>query len=312
MTINQPDYSLFDTDRLWVTLIRPSGNAIDPDLRFYIPPGRIILMNNTLVLLEEVLPTDVLIVTSMVPTAMPSGAQFRINLNKYNSIQDDSGWGNKWGNIWSPDKLIDYVPSVHRENHQSRTYLTDTMATTLQMSDQFTVADPYRLVKLDSRPAQTIVNGTIAGQSVNYTEVVGVATARVTSVVVTAANTLTPVTDFAVEIVNNNIIRLVFSTSPAGLSVDIAIAIGNTVMIQSEQISFTDIDLSTGTVSGLVRGTNGTIVNLELTAGSPVYGVQNQDELSGYYYRNWYANKTDTVPMSLTSTVPAEFLQVTV
>lgn len=312
MTITQPDYGLFDTDRLWVTLIRPSNNAIDPDLRFYIPPSGIILLNNTLVLLEEVLPTDVLIVTSMVPTAMPSGAQFRINLNKYNSIQDATGWGIKWSDVWSPDKFINYVPAVHRENHQSRTYLTDTMATTLQLSDQFTVADPYRLVKLDSRPAETIVNGTIAGQSVNYVQVIGVATAHVTSVVVTVASTLTPVTDFAVEVVNNNIIRLVFSTSPAGLSVDIAVAIGDTVMIQSEQISFTDIDLSTGTVSGLKRGTNGTIVNLELAAGSPVYGVQNQDELSGYYYRNWYANKTDTVPMSLTSTVPAEFLQITV
>jgi hypothetical protein len=310
MAINQPDYSLFDTTRLWVTLVRPSGTTDpdDPDSRFYVSPSQIIIENNTLILTQEVLPTDVIIITSMVPTASPGGSQFRINLNKFNTTQDSgSGWGNVWGEGWdSPTQT--YTGEVHRENQQSRTYLVDTMPTTMQLSDQFTVANPERLVRTISRLGVTIVSS--AG--INYIDVIGVTSSQVTSVTVTIAATNVQIDDFVIEVINNNIIRLVFSTSPAGLSVNIVVAIGNTVMIQSEQIVFSNIDLITGVVSGLRRGTNTTIVNSVLYAGSSVYGVQSQDELTGYYDQNWYGNLINTIPLQITDTVPAQFLNTVV
>jgi hypothetical protein len=288
MSIDQPDYSMFDTTRLWVTLIRPASNPIDPDLRFYIPPAQIIIENNTLVLLEQVLPTDVIIITSMVPTASPDETRFRINLDKYNGVRAM--------NIANEPNA-----SVYRENQPTRTYLSQDMNTTFQISDQLVVADPYRLVEI------TTYTRTITARTI---DIVSTTSAIVTSVTVTTAGG--PVTDFAVGVINNNTIRLTFIVTPDGTSVEVAVALGNTLMIAAEQISFSSINMATGVISGLRRGMNGTIVNMSMPAGTKVQSVLPSNLLNSMYYmEDWYELGSD-IPLQYSVTPPANFLNTTV
>jgi hypothetical protein len=305
MSIDQPDYRLFDTTRLWVTLIRPASNPIDPDLRFYIPPAQIIIENNTLVLLEQVLPTDVIIITSMVPTASPDETRFRINLDKYNGFT--SGDLGNWGTTgydaypWSPENVTEPNALVYRENQPTRTYLSQDLNTTFQINDQLVVADPYRLVEITTY-AKTITARTI--------EIIGTTSAEVTSVTVTTAGG--PVTDFAVEAINNNTIRLTFIVTPDGTPVEVAVAVGNTLMIAAEQISYSSINMATGVVSGLRRGMNGTIVNMSLPAGTKVQSVLSSNLLNSMYYmEDWYEQGSN-IPLQYSVTPPANFLNTTV
>lgn len=322
MSIDQPDFSLYNSDRLWVTIIRPGVPVGTLDLRDYVDPDRILLVNNTLVLLETVEPNDVIIITSMVPSASPNSTRFRINLDKYNG---ESGNTDAWGTgpwdigNWSPydpnvpNNVVPRADTVYRENQQTRTYLKVTMNTTLQPSDQMIVADAYRLVDIAKEVNQTIVNAIIDGVSTNYIEIIGIDTPVLTAVLVTLAGTVTPVTDFIVEVVNNNTVRLVFSTSPAGLVVDVQLVTGNQVMVQGEQIKFASIDLTTGAISNLERGVNGTIVNTALYEGSEVVAVIDSEELNRAYYDvSWYSAQTDTIPLQLTTSAPADFLNTVV
>lgn len=290
LALTQPLYQLYNENRLWVTLIRA---RTAPDLRDYIAPEQMIIVNNTLVILQEIEPTDLIVITSNVPSASPDETVFRIGLDKYNGLPGQ-------------------IPKVYRQNQQTRTYLKASMTTTGQPSDQFTVVDPYRIVNTVERTG-VIVNGTIDNvPNTRYIQIIGVTSKLLSSVVVKNSVTNVPVTDFTVSVVNSGTIILVFTSSAIGLSVNITLAIGNKVIIQSEQIQFVDIDLDTGVISGLSRGMNGTIVNPVLDAYSTVQGILEENELSsGYHVQNWYSSVTDTIPLQFTDSQAANFLNVT-
>ena len=138
---------------------------------------------------------------------------------------------------------------------------------------------------------------------------------------VLVSGTATQITDYVVEIVNKNTIKIMFDTSPVGTQVDVMMAFGNQLMIQGEQIKFTTIDLATGTISGLTRGVNDTIVNDVLYENSPVVAVLDSERLDDSYYDiSWYENytgsdidyPTNDIPQQLTSTKPADFLNTVV
>jgi hypothetical protein len=331
----QPLYDLYDTDRLWVTIIR-SGLPI---LQDYISPDRLRLQNNSgwdalpwdssvwqsgdnanrLAILDVLLPTDLIVVTSMVPSASPNSTQFRINLDKTNGeSEDNTGWsGLPWDTTsWDTTDVIpppiNDSATVYRQNQQSRTYMRVATATTLQPSDQIEVADVRRLVGITVE-TRTIVTGVINGVTQNFVLVDGVNTPIVTSITVVNSATGAPVTDFAIQVVSNNTLRLVFSSSPPGLSVDVTIAQGNQIMVQGEQIGFANVDIDTNTLSGLVRGLNGTIVNETLYKGSPVVAVSNAQQMNKVYYNySWYTAQTDTIPLQLSVNPSADFLNITV
>jgi hypothetical protein len=307
-SIDQPQFNLFDENRLWVTIVR-TGTV--PELRDYVSPDNLLIENNTLVILSEIQPSDLIILTSMVPTASPDETRFRISLDKNNGGTNASPWGDQPWDIggWSYTNSTLHIPNVYQENQQTRTYLTETLNTSLQPSDQIVVADPRRIVEISKFNGKVIVN---SGPE-NYINISGITSAIVTSVTAVIANTATVVDDYVVRVINNNTIRLVFTSSPAGLSLDITVAQGNTVRIQAEQIAFAAIDLTTGVISGLRRGQNGTIVNTSLDAGSQVQGVSYQDELNpNYYVLDWYGALNQTIPLQFTDSQPANFLNTTV
>jgi hypothetical protein len=176
------------------------------------------------------------------------------------------------------------------------------------------VADPYRVVDMVVRNNQTIGAG-------GNIQIVSVTTALLTSVKVVLAGTNTQLNDYAIQVINNNTIILTFTTSPVGTVVDVILALGNQIMVQGEQIKFTSINMTTGEIMGLDRGVNGTIVNPVLYEGSQVVAVLNSEQLNQIYYDiTWYEHytgadinyPTNTIPLQLTSTQPADFLTTVV
>jgi hypothetical protein len=87
---------------------------------------------------------------------------------------------------------------------------------------------------------------------------------------------------------------------------------GNSILIDGEQIGFSLIDMATGVISGLRRGTNGTIVNTSFPTGAVVQGIQPSNLLnSAYYTMDWYSDVVDTIPLQYSVSDPADFLNVT-
>jgi hypothetical protein len=282
LLLNQPDYTLYDTNRLWVTVERSAG------VRNYIAPEYLRIVDNVLAILMPIEPADTIVVTSMTPSASPTETRLRIN-NTWNTLTNTAN-----------------TPQVYRENQNTRTFLTESSEI---VDDEFTVFDPYKLVKILS------VAATVPSSGDKYIDVQGVNTSIITSIVVESGST--EVTDYETSIINNSIIRLTFTGSTTG-AVQITIALGNTVMINSEQITFTNIDLVSGVVSGLKRGMTGTITNETLTQYSSVQSVLVDNQLSpGYYNEFWYnitntggdpVNFTNTIPLQLTRNTIANFL----
>jgi hypothetical protein len=299
LTLNQPDYSLYDTNRLWVTLER--GTV--PERRDYISPANLRIVNNTLIILQEVLPTDGIVITSMVPSASPDQVKFRISVDRADT------------------------PTVHRENQFTRTYVDATMITTLTDSDQIQVHDASKLVETTTYANMTIVSGLIDGVLTNYIDITNTGGIVVTASAVALAGTTFAITDYVIQTINYTTIRLIFSTTIAGTVVDVTMSVGNTVIIQSEEIVFTSINLMTGVISGLQRGQNGTIVNKQIDQYSVVQAVSKRDLLAAAYYtQDWYASATytqvsvvpdqwvgdNTIPLQLSSGVMSDFLNSTV
>jgi hypothetical protein len=187
------------------------------------------------------------------------------------------------------------------------------MITTGQPADQFTVADPYKLVTVNQyATVPTTGQFQLSTPVGNSIEVSNVVSNQVTSVEVTIL--ATTYTDFTVTVVNNNTILIECATAADAIAVTkITIAVGNQVMVQAEQIQFTDINMTTGVISNLRRGMNGTIVNATIDAGSIVQGIQAINQLPQSYYNNdWYGATIDTIPLQYTDTASANFLNTLV
>jgi hypothetical protein len=87
----------------------------------------------------------------------------------------------------------------------------------------------------------------------------------------------------------------------------VTVAVGNKLIVQSEQIQFTSIDLVNNTVTGLLRGRNGTITNTVFEKYSTVQSMLDRDQMSAQDYTvNWY---DEYAPLQLNVTPQALFLQ---
>ena len=199
--------------------------------------------------------------------------------------------------------------SVYNTNPYTQTFLTEDFVSTNSITDILHVDDASKLVATIVEPITTDSNG------VAY--ILSVAQFMTAYPILSIPNT------FTFEYVNYNDIKLTISgiTSPTTLYV--TISEGNMLLVNSEYIQFTNIDLATNTVSGLLRGRKGTITNEFIEAGTIIQSVLERDKLvpnpvqyinsDEYYYKWWYDPAVGggflSNPLSDCTTIPALFLR---
>ena len=289
--LDQPDYRLYNTERLWVTienLLEAAGatHINSSVLRLYnnvdVPGGTPEIEPNVLGILCEISPNDQVAYLSMVPAETPGELSFRINSTKNN------------------------VQTCWRTNGFTKTYLTETTYSTGRIDDVLHVQDARKLVNVYEYSVIPDSNNVIH---------VGNFPADQVSMIKIVDSTATEITDFVVNdpvvlgdeysATNNMGVYIYVPTYTGTLSV--TVAVGNRAIIQSEEIMFTSIDLDGNTITGLRRGLNNTITNSVFNQYSTVQSMLDRDLMNQEDYNvNWY---DEYAPLQLNTTPQALFLQ---
>jgi hypothetical protein len=164
--------------------------------------------------------------------------------------------------------------TVYNTNPYTQTTLTRDFISTNSIADVLYVADASRLVVVNTVTVTTDSNGlvTIPGNISTLTSI-----------------TLSIPNEFTFSQPDPSTIALMIDGITSPTSVTVTYCIGNMLLINSEYIQFTSIDLVNNTVTGLLRGRKGTITNQVILSGTTVQSVLDRDRLSAndwYYW--WY------------------------
>jgi len=265
----------YDTNRLWVTI---NGKRVPTSsLR--------INLENNISILSVVLPDDIVMITSMMPSATPNEDIYLQNLNK-NSEQ-----------------------YIFRANSRTRTWLTQP----LYIDDLVIYVDDV------SKITDKIVQNSIAPAPIDDIITVSIFADKRTLTGISVFNNNTGM------IVDNTRYKLVLvDTAPvlefdnlSGVSefdnLTITLTEGNLLYVAGEQIIFTSADDVTNTVTGLRRGMNGTGSPDVTPVNSEVFGLlQNNLMPQAYYIDTWNSyvyNKELGDPLQISVTDPAKFLK---
>ena len=280
-TMNVSQWEQSNVDRLWVTV---NGSRI-PSSALYLNP------QNNLSILTVVEPGDVVIITSMMPSATP---------NQFTYVQTV----NKTG-----------IQTVFRANSLTRTWLTYG----LQNVDDVIYLEDV------SRVTETIVQSEIAPAVVDNTMSIGLEGNRslISQVIVYNNSTglLIDPADYRIEIENVAPILVIdiANVSPAitaGDNLTITVILGNLIFVNGEQIRFTTVDFVNNTLSGLQRGANGTGEQTYIPKYTEVYSVLASNVLpelyNGFTWNSYNYNLVDGDPLQISETFPATFLNADV
>lgn len=290
--LDQPDYYLYNTERLWVTVTNtissPGGSHLDSSaLRlynnvYYTDGTGSQYFKNTLGVLREITPLDQVIALSMVPAENPGETSFRVSVDKYAQ------------------------PAIYRTNQFTRTYLTQQTVSTGRIDDVLHVADISRLLKIQQHVLTPDVN-----------DIIGVVTgnALATTAIKIVDSLGTVISDYVINpaqaassdlTANNNQSLNIKINQPYVGSVTVTTGVGNIAYIQGEYVGFTKADLDNNTLTGLRRGLYGTITNTVFEQYSTAQSVLDRDRFpANWYDENWYDRYA---PLQLNYTVQAAFL----
>jgi len=204
------------------------------------------------------------------------------------------------------------VGSVYNTNPYTQTTLTEDFVSRNSIADVLYVSDASVLVDT------TITSGT--------TDINGVIIVEGNMSLIVAPITIDIDTQFdAVQIPGTNFISITIYGITPPVAVTVTVHQGNMLLVNSEYIQFTEIDLTANTVTGLLRGRMGSITNDFIASGAIVQSVLSRDMLPEEYYYQWWYNSAawDNVPwdnqpwdatfvsetLEESTTVPAEFLK---
>lgn len=195
---------------------------------------------------------------------------------------------------------------VYRTNITDGTWLTEELSSA---STVITVNDVTRLVH--SMTSSALVE-TDSGSLIAY---LAISTPEVKTIkLFTVDNVTTGETGIqsngSVELVNGRPAIIFTSGVTVNDSLSITLYLGETVQIGSERVYFGSIDLETNTLSGLIRGINGTTETVH-PIYSMSYGVNNYVRLGQQYNGvlwNSFDYNTKGDPLQLSSTASARFL----
>ena len=275
-TVIVTQWNQLDVDRVWVWV---NG--------YRVPSDKIrINQANEISILTTIVPGDIVVITSMIPSATP-------NEEVYINFVDTVNQG-----------------SVYRENVGNRTWLTQPI---YDLSTEIYVND------INSVTDQVVQNVTTPAVSGGY-YTIGLTADKNVILSVTVVNNSTGNTIDA-----SNYQVVIEDSSPklqitdgtyitAGNLLTITTLEGGTIIVNGEQINFGSVDLTTNTLTELQRGANGTAAQFYIPQYAVVFGLLSENKLSDIYYDetwNSYIYQPYPVgdPLQLSETVPAVFLE---
>lgn len=165
-------------------------------------------------------------------------------------------------------------PSVYNTNLFTKTTLSEDFNPIGDLEDTLVVNDITKLVKIKTVTVTTDLNGYFKVLDVESNSIVLIDLGTSVSYEWSAAGAN------AIEITVSGV------TSPTTFTV--TIAYGNLLLLNSEFIKFSSVDLATNTVYGLQRGVMNSIVNNFVAAGTTVQGLLNVNKLSNQYWDEWW------------------------
>jgi len=276
-TMSVTQWEQINVDRLWVTVngyrVPSSSLVINPD--------------NNLSILTTIIPSDVIIITNMIPTATPNQEIYLDKVNKSN------------------------IQTVYRANPETRTWL---MADLYNTDETIYVNDVNRITN-------TIITENVcpAAESDGSYQIGLTADKRIIcQIVVYNATTSTYIdsTDYSVIIVNLAPILKITSGVTAGDNLVITVIEGNLIYINGEQIRFSDVDFALNSLSGIQRGANGTGEQAFIAKYSEVYSILSENLLPTVdlttSWNSFVYNPTEGDPLQISNTSAANFLKADV
>ena len=264
-----------NVDRLWVTL---NG--------YRVPSSKLrINANNNLTILATIDQGDQVIVTSMIPTATPNEEVYLLNVDQSNE------------------------PDVIRTNMYTRTWVTQPV---YPLVDTIYVDDVRRVTTTFTQEEITpvAVDGRYSfGLIADKTMI-----AQITVYNNTKAILLNPQTYYVeIEKLSPELRIITGSFISPGDELTITTLQGNLLYVNGEQIGFTTVNFENNTISGLLRGANGTGIQPIIPKYVEVFGILSENIMSMTSYdETWNSdiyNLTDGDPLQISVTTPAEFLR---
>jgi hypothetical protein len=272
-SMNVIQLSQTNVDRLWVTI---NGYRV-PSSKLVITP------TSNVSIMSAVAPTDLVIITSMVPTA-------------------------------SPNQQV-YLQQVNKQSQQV-IYRADTQYTSTWLTKALLYTDSEIVVHAAADVTATVVQTVQAPAAVSGVISIGLTADKDIisniSVLNTSTFPATIVTAYTYSVVGL-VPTLLFTGGVSETDIlEITVLVGNMIYVDGEYIKFTTCDLTTNTLSGLQRGSLGTGIKAEISVYSRVYGLLPGNMMSPSLYDNsWNSfvyNPTIGDPLQISNTVAAEFL----
>ena len=274
--INVSQFEQVNVDRLWVTI----NGARVPSSSLRINPY------NNLSILSTINTGDVVIVTSMIPTATPNEEVYVLNVSQVGSA------------------------AVYRANTQTRTWLVQP----LKYSDDTIYFNDV------TRITDSIVQNVTCPAAVDGKYNIGLTADKnaICHIIVydNTTSTLVDPVNYKIVIVDAAPILQISSQVSVGNSLTITIVIGRLVwMDNGEIIGFAECDLALNTVSKLTRGAAGTGVQPYTPIYTEGYGLDPRNRMSDVLYsQTWNPipgvyNTVEGDPLQIAYTDGANFLR---
>jgi len=272
--INLMQWKHEDPARLYVTV---NGRRIPSD---YIKINDV----NEVSILTKIVPGDQVIITSMIPTSTP-------NELRYLNIVDSNN-----------------QPSVYRIVQENTDWLVEDLSFN---DDTMFVRDVTKLTNLvrDVAAAPAFSNGFYN---------IGLTAERNLAVNITVTNETTGQVispDFYSLVIQNltPTLRIVPGAYISeGDRIVVETLVGNPIYVNGEIIKFTSVDFEANTISGLLRGTEGTGQQTLIPAFTNVYSLATTDRLPDeQYFTIWNTFNYNTTlgdPLQISQSAPANFL----
>ena len=279
--VNATQWEQDNVDRLWVTV---NGYRI-PSSALYLNP------QNNLSILTIIQPGDVVLITSMIPSATPNQSTYVQTVNKTG------------------------IQTIFRANSLTRTWLNYG----LQNVDDVIYLEDV------SRVTETIIQNELAPAVIDNTMSIGLEGNRNSISQVIVYNNDTGLTidpaDYSI-VIRNVAPTLVIDIDPldpvitVGDSLTVTVILGNLIYINGEQIRFTTVDFVLNTLSGLQRGANGTGEQVYIPKYTEVYSILSSNVLpelyNGFSWNSYNYNLVEGDPLQISETFPATFLNADV
>jgi hypothetical protein len=193
--------------------------------------------------------------------------------------------------------------SVHNTNPYTSTTMSANFVSSNLFTDVLQVVDASKLVEIKSYTVTTDASGEVT--------VIGPRSRKVTNVTISIPD------NFTYEGAYGDQLTIKIPTAPL-TSITVTVAEGNLLLVNSEFIGFTSIDLATNQITGLKRGLFGTITNSQINFATVVQSVLDRDNMMEWYDKCWdewwYGAPTSpgaNTTLATNSSLLATFLQRT-